>query len=64
MASAICFTPATELASRIATGDLSPVAVVRAHLDRIDERNPTVNAFTTVLDEAAMDAARSAEAAV
>lgn len=60
----ICFLPATELAARIRRRDLSPVEVVEAYLSRIEARNPVVNAYTLVLGEQAMQAARDAEAAV
>jgi Asp-tRNA(Asn)/Glu-tRNA(Gln) amidotransferase A subunit family amidase len=57
----LCFLPAAELAARIRRRDLSPVEVVNAYLDRIAERNPVVNAYTTVLADQALDAARAAE---
>ena len=60
----LCFLPATELAARIRRRDISPVEVVEAYLRRIEERNPAVNAYTLVLADQAMDAARGAEAAV
>ena len=58
----LCFLPATELAARIRRRDVSPVEVVEAYLNRIEERNPAVNAYTLVLADQAMDAARAAEA--
>jgi amidase/aspartyl-tRNA(Asn)/glutamyl-tRNA(Gln) amidotransferase subunit A len=57
----LCFLPATELAARIRRRDLSPVEVINAYLDRIGERNPVINAYTTVLADRALDAARAAE---
>ena len=60
----LCFLPATELASRIRRRDISPVEVVEAYLRRIKDRNPSINAYTLVLADQAMDAAREAEAAV
>ncbi|MBM4437137.1 MAG: amidase, partial [Actinobacteria bacterium] len=60
----LCFTPATELARRIRLRDLSPVEVTRAVLDRIDRINPTVGAYCTVTADLALEAARTAEAAV
>lgn len=56
--------PAIGLARRIRAGDLAPTTVVDALLDRIRERNDRTNAFITVTDERARDAAREAEAAV
>ena len=60
----LCFLPATELAARIRRRDLSPVEVTEAYLRRIEARNPVVNAYTLVLGDQAMDAARAAEKAV
>jgi Asp-tRNA(Asn)/Glu-tRNA(Gln) amidotransferase A subunit family amidase len=60
----LCFLPATELAAGIRRRDLSPVEIVKAYLDRIEDRNPSINAYTLVLADQAMDAAREAEKAV
>lgn len=60
----LCFTPATHLAARIRRGDLSPVTLVDAYLDRIADRNDDVRAYITVLRDEARDAARQAEQAV
>lgn len=60
----LCFTPAVELAAQIRRGDVSPVDVIDAFLDRIDRVNPKVNAYVTVLDEQARARAREAEAAI
>jgi aspartyl-tRNA(Asn)/glutamyl-tRNA(Gln) amidotransferase subunit A len=54
---------ASRLAELIATRDLSPVEVVEAHLDRIAEINPKVNAIVTVVDTARA-AAKKAEQAI
>ena len=54
---------ATGLAELIRNREVSPVEVVRAHLDRIAAVDPKVNAIVTVA-EGAIDAARAAEAAV
>ncbi|MFB0487969.1 aspartyl-tRNA(Asn)/glutamyl-tRNA(Gln) amidotransferase subunit A [Methylobacterium sp. OAE515] len=59
----IIFSDATELAELIRTKQLSPVEVVRAHLDRIEAVDPKVNAIVTVAADA-LDAAAAAEAAV
>jgi Asp-tRNA(Asn)/Glu-tRNA(Gln) amidotransferase A subunit family amidase len=60
----LCFTPASELAARIRRRDLSPVEVVEAFLDRIKARNDWTNAYVTVIEHAAREAARKAERAV
>ena len=52
----------TELARMIATKAVSPVEVVRAHLDRIAALDPGLRSFITVCADAALDAARTAEA--
>jgi len=50
----LCALPAAEIARRIARRELTAGEVVDAHLDRIHEVNPTVNAVTTVLADSAM----------
>jgi Asp-tRNA(Asn)/Glu-tRNA(Gln) amidotransferase A subunit family amidase len=42
---------ATGLAAGIRTGELSPVEVMRAHLERIHRLNPDLNAIVTMLDQ-------------
>lgn len=64
MSSDIAYSSATELAARIRRGDLSPVTVVDACLQRLDERNDDVNAFITVLDDDARQRAHQAEQAL
>src|ERR1700760_2674286 len=54
---------ASRIAELIARRELSPVEVMQAHLDRIAEVNPRLNAIVTVAD-GALGAARKAEAAV
>jgi aspartyl-tRNA(Asn)/glutamyl-tRNA(Gln) amidotransferase subunit A len=60
----LCFTPATELAAAIRTKKVSPVEVVSAVYARLHEINPRINAFCTLTEEQARQAAREAEAAV
>ena len=60
----LCFTPATELAAAIRTRQLSPVELIDTVLTRIDDLNPTLNAFLAIDHEGARAAARQAEAAV
>jgi aspartyl-tRNA(Asn)/glutamyl-tRNA(Gln) amidotransferase subunit A len=59
----LCYTPATELAGMIRRKDISPVELVAAVLERIEALEPKVNAFATLTPEAALAAAREAEAA-
>ena len=60
----LCYTPATELASRIRDKDISPVEVTDAVLERIERLEPKINAFATLTAQSAREAAREAEAAV
>ena len=53
-----------EAAARIAAGELSPVALLEAYLERIPAADERLNAFRTVTAEAARGQAREAEAAV
>lgn len=64
MSRELCYTSATEIARRIRAGELSPVDVVDAFLDRIEAHDDDINAFVTVLWEEARDAAETAEEAV
>ena len=59
----VYYLSATELADGIRSKTLSPVEVMRAHLERIEALNSKLNAVVTLVD-AAMDKAREAEDAV
>lgn len=63
MTNDLIYSDATKLAELIRTKDVSPVEIMRAHLDRIEAVNGDVNAIVTVADSA-LEAARRAEAAV
>lgn len=60
----LCFTSATELAKLIRSQRLSPVELVDTVLNRIDEVNPIIHAYCTLVPDLAKAAAREAEAAV
>ena len=60
----IFYMTAAEMADRIRTRDLSAVEVMEAHLARIEEVNPRVNAIVTLLPERAMEGARAADEAL
>ena len=63
MSEEIYYAPVTELAAKIRQKELSPVEVVQAHLDRIAQLNPTLNAIVFFADDP-LELARQAEAAV
>jgi aspartyl-tRNA(Asn)/glutamyl-tRNA(Gln) amidotransferase subunit A len=50
-----------ELAPQLRRKEVSPLELTRACLDRIDEVNPTLNAFITVRAESALAEAQAAE---
>ncbi|MET9240310.1 amidase [Nonomuraea sp. NPDC003709] len=56
------YSTATELAHLIRARQVSAVEVVQAHLDRIEQVNPRVNAIVTLVAEQALDAAKAADA--
>lgn len=60
----LCYTPALELAAMIRERQLSPVELLDALLDRIEEINPRINAYCTLAADSARVAARAAEAVV
>ncbi|MEE8636169.1 MAG: hypothetical protein V3T12_09130, partial [Acidiferrobacterales bacterium] len=53
-----------ELAPRLATGEVSPVALTEAVLARIAQHNERLNAYITVMEQDARAAAAAAEAAI
>jgi aspartyl-tRNA(Asn)/glutamyl-tRNA(Gln) amidotransferase subunit A len=60
----LTYASAAELARLIAGKQVSPVEVVRTHLERITSLDGALKAFITVTADAALAAAREAEAAV
>ena len=63
MSTELIYSDATKLAELIRTREVSPVEVMKAHLDRIEAVNPNVNAIVTIAKDA-LEFARKAEAAV
>ncbi len=63
MSEDIYYAPATELAAKIRQKVLSPVDVVQAHLDRIEQLNSTLNAIVFFAEDP-LERAKEAEAAV
>ncbi|MGD0508055.1 MAG: amidase [Terriglobales bacterium] len=55
---------AREIAAQIRRKEVSPVEVARAHLDRIERLNSTLNAFVDCKPEAVLAQARDAEKAI
>jgi aspartyl-tRNA(Asn)/glutamyl-tRNA(Gln) amidotransferase subunit A len=53
---------ATQLAREIRTGVVTPTEAVDAYLDRIEAENDALNAYITVIEDVAREAAREAEA--
>ena len=60
----ICFMSAVEMAEAIKTKRLSPVEIIDAILSRIEQLNPKVNAYCTLLAESARKQAKEAESMV
>ena len=58
------YLPISGLSRLIASGQISPVEVTRAALDRIDALKEFDNAFTEVFEESALEAARTAESEI
>src|SRR5258708_39168694 len=52
------------MAEQVRQKKISPIALVEAHLARIEKLNPKINAFVHVNAERALAAARESEAAV
>ncbi len=60
----LAFTPAYELVQMIKSKRLSPVELMEAIFRRIEELNPKLNAYLTLAEKEAMQAARQAESAL
>jgi aspartyl-tRNA(Asn)/glutamyl-tRNA(Gln) amidotransferase subunit A len=63
MSTELIYSDATKLAELIRTREVSPVEIMKAHLDRIEVVNPKVNAIVTIAEDA-LKSAKEAEAAV
>jgi aspartyl-tRNA(Asn)/glutamyl-tRNA(Gln) amidotransferase subunit A len=60
----LCYSSASELATKIRDRDVSPIEVVRAVLERIARLNPALNAYCTLMAEEALAEAQRAEVAM
>lgn len=58
----LCYLSATEATARFRAGTLSPVELVKALIERAEEVNPSINAFTYTFFDRALEEARKAEA--
>ena len=54
----------TDASGLLRRKEISPVELTTSCLRRIEQLNPTINAFITVLAESALDRARAAEAEI
>lgn len=63
MSNELIYQDATRLAGLIRTMEVSPVEVMQAHIDRIHQTNPKINAIVAMADDA-LKAAKDAEIAV
>ncbi|MFC7340036.1 amidase [Saccharopolyspora griseoalba] len=61
MSDEICHRTATELTALIRSGELSAREALQAHLKRVEELNPKVNALVSLAPEQALEAAREAD---
>lgn len=57
----LIFQSATKLAELIRTKEVSPVEVIEAHIQRIEEVNPKLNAFVNMTFDTALESARLSE---
>jgi Asp-tRNA(Asn)/Glu-tRNA(Gln) amidotransferase A subunit family amidase len=64
MTSEVTSLSASQIAELVRTRKLSPVEVVKAHLARVEQVNPKINAFVQVDADHALRHSREAEAAV
>ncbi len=60
----LCWMSAVELSKAIVGGEVSPVDVVEAVLERVHKCNPQINAVVTLLEDEARQEAKRAEEAV
>ena len=57
----IVFAPIRDLAERLRTRRLSPVALTEAYLERLQKIGPRLNAVVTMMHESALREARAAD---
>ncbi len=59
----VCGLPATQMAAMLADGEISARELLAAHLERIDQVNPALNAIVTFTPELAAERAAAADEA-
>jgi amidase len=59
----ICGLPATQMAAMLANGEISARELLAAHLERIEQVNPALNAIVTLTPELAAERAAAADEA-
>jgi len=57
----LCYATIDDLSRLLRGKEISPVEIVKAHLQRIEETEPTLNAFITILGDEALKTALVAE---
>ena len=57
----LCFLSISDAAGLIQSRQLSPMELTRAHIDRVERTDSTLNAFITLLSEEAVERAKTAE---
>ena len=62
LSSELCFLTAVELRGLVRRRDVSVTEVVAAHLDRIGQVNPTLNAIVSLVDDRAREIAGTQDA--
>ena len=60
----LAFTPAYKIRELIGRKEISALEVTKLYLERIAALDPELNAFITVAEEQAVEAAKAAESAV
>ena len=60
----ICYQSAGQLSKLIERGEISPVEIIEAHLERIELTEPVLNSFITLTAEQALVSAHKAESEI
>ena len=60
----ICYQSAGQLSKLIERGEISPVEIIEAHLERIELTEPVLNSFITLTAEQALVSAQKAESEI